>query len=250
VSAYASATEAEVAARTKTAADTIDRTFREVIAARNASQSSAERLAAAQTLSDLSQKKSELQRASNVFGNGVDFVRGATMDGAKVPGPPVREVALGFILGVVIAAISAWLRADRDRRVLDPLRPEALLDAPLLAAVPREEAARCTPLRARGGAPSSRAGCRGCRALSTGPWLPSWPAGSRPGCSSSSAPAAPRTGPRPRSTSPSPSPPTGATSCSSTRTRPGRCPSGSATGCSATPSRPASSPTARTPSPW
>ena len=56
---------------------------------------------------------SRIRVSSDLFGDGVDFVVAARLDDVVNPGPPVRETALGAIVGLVIAATIAWLRADR-----------------------------------------------------------------------------------------------------------------------------------------
>lgn len=92
---------------------------------------------AATTLSELTRQSSDLRTESAVFGDGVDFVQAATINGVVEAGPPLREMALGLLLGIVIASTLAWLRADRDRRISTARTPEALLGAPLLGEIPR-----------------------------------------------------------------------------------------------------------------
>ncbi len=83
----------------------------------------------------LDQKASSLQTDSAVFNDGVQFVQLASVEDATARKLPYRYVAAGLLLGVVLAALIAWLRADRQRRVEDEESVEALLDAPLLGTV-------------------------------------------------------------------------------------------------------------------
>ena len=83
----------------------------------------------------LDQKASNLQTDSAVFNDGVQFVQLASVEDATGRKLPYRYVAAGLLLGVVLAALIAWLRADRQRRVEDEESVETLLDAPLLGTV-------------------------------------------------------------------------------------------------------------------
>lgn len=72
--------------------------------------------AAATTLAGLAQQANELRTDRAVFGDGVEFARTAVV---PAPGPPLREAALGLVVGLGLATAVAWLRADRDPRVED-----------------------------------------------------------------------------------------------------------------------------------
>ncbi len=89
--------------------------------------------AAAITLSDLDQQANALTTERAVFGDGVQFVAEATPgEGLDVPW---RELALGLLVGLGVAAVVAWLRADRDRRVVSGPAAAAAVGAPLLGEV-------------------------------------------------------------------------------------------------------------------
>jgi polysaccharide biosynthesis transport protein len=96
--------------------------------------------AAIQTLSELAVKASDIRVEATLFGSGVSFTDPATLATATQGQPPIREGALGLVVGALLAATIAWLRADRDRRVREPEGAAVLLQAPLLGEVP--EAAR------------------------------------------------------------------------------------------------------------
>lgn len=93
--------------------------------------------AAAITISALDQQANALTTERAVFGDGVQFVEEATPgDGLGVP---VRELALGLLVGLGLATVVAWLRADRDRRVVDGASAAAALAVPLLGEVVAED---------------------------------------------------------------------------------------------------------------
>lgn len=87
---------------------------------------------AASTISQLQLKASDLASSAVLYGDGVEFVVEPRVDAVETVGWPLREAVLGLVLGIFVAGAIAWVRADRDRRVLAPLAAEALLDAPLL----------------------------------------------------------------------------------------------------------------------
>ncbi len=87
------------------------------------------------TLSNLEQQASALRTDSAVFNDGVDFVQQASLDQAVVAKLPVRYIAAGGIFGLLLAALLAWMRADRARRIDDEHDVEPVLGAPLLASV-------------------------------------------------------------------------------------------------------------------
>ncbi len=98
--------------------------------------------AAAQTLGVLQQQVAALKTDDQLFADGVDFVQQARPEDAVVPGPPIREFALGLIIGLAVASVVAWLRADRNRRITTSPRIEAMLGAPLLATLSRPHGLR------------------------------------------------------------------------------------------------------------
>ena len=107
--------------------------------------------ASADTLSELQRQDADLRVNALLYGDGVDFVNSASTDDAEVPGLPLREIAVGLLLGVAAAAFVSWVLADRRRRVGDAAVPAAVLDAPLLGVVQRATGGRS--LRSRGEAP-------------------------------------------------------------------------------------------------
>jgi uncharacterized protein involved in exopolysaccharide biosynthesis len=75
--------------------------------------------AAANTLSQLAIQASELRTSRALFGDGVEFAVAPSTDAVTRPSLPIREAALGFVLGLVIAATVAWIRSDDELDDLD-----------------------------------------------------------------------------------------------------------------------------------
>ncbi|MQA07254.1 MAG: AAA family ATPase [Pseudonocardiaceae bacterium] len=91
--------------------------------------------AATDTLSELSKLASQIQVANSRFGDGVSFVDNAATDESNPLGGVLRDVAIGFVLGALIAGALAWLRADRDRRVRQADDVREVVDEPLLGEI-------------------------------------------------------------------------------------------------------------------
>jgi Mrp family chromosome partitioning ATPase len=92
-------------------------------------------LAAGQTLSDLDKQATQVRVATDQFGDGVSFVDKAVADDSGAFGSLLRDGAIGLALGALIAAVVAWARADRDRRVGDPDDLAAATGEPVLAEI-------------------------------------------------------------------------------------------------------------------
>lgn len=67
---------------------------------------------AASTLAEMQLQVSEIQTSTALLGDGVEFVVAPRLDSVSEPGLPLREAALGLIVGLVVAATAAWKRAD------------------------------------------------------------------------------------------------------------------------------------------
>ncbi len=128
VDAYAAQTARQVDDLTRAAVESLQVQLDELAAAGDDPSSEA---AAADVKLEIAQR----QATQAVFGDGVEFVVEPTTDTVAAPGLPVRELALGLVLGLALAATAAWARADRNRRVTDPDDAIAVLDRPLLAQV-------------------------------------------------------------------------------------------------------------------
>lgn len=105
--AYRSETEKDVKARTDSAVKSIDDSTAGVRASGAAGSDG--------TLSQLAIQASEIRTSSAIFGDGVDFVIAPRSDAVTLPSIPVREAAVGFVLGLVLAATAAWIRANPKR---------------------------------------------------------------------------------------------------------------------------------------
>lgn len=132
--AYQSQSLAQVRAAS-TAAQAALRSQRDDVVRQAAGGSTIVISSASQTVSVLDQRSSEIGVAASVFGSGVSFVDQATPESATSSGFPVRETAAGLVLGALLAGTVAWLRADRDRRVVEPEAAADLVRAPLLGAI-------------------------------------------------------------------------------------------------------------------
>jgi polysaccharide biosynthesis transport protein len=132
IEAYRVETEREVADLTARAVDSIDQMERRIRTALVDEPDPQLVNAAAGTIGQLQLQIIELGFAAALFGDGVQFVEAPRAEAVATAGQPVREAALGLILGLVFAATLAWLRADRDRRVMSALQSEPVLQAPLL----------------------------------------------------------------------------------------------------------------------
>ncbi len=101
----------------------------------------------------LDEQVSQIELDASQFGGGVSFVNNATTAAATKSGVSVIELALGFVLGLIIAGTVAWLRADNDRRIDNFDELSDILDAPMLGSVSHVEADRRGDLLALDKAP-------------------------------------------------------------------------------------------------
>jgi len=112
VEAYRSETEAQIERRTEAAIRAIEESAASASGSRGATTDAAARSA---TLSQLALRASEIRVSSALLGDGVDFVNAPRRDAVMGRRLPVRDAALGFVVGLVVAATLAWIRADRSR---------------------------------------------------------------------------------------------------------------------------------------
>jgi capsular polysaccharide biosynthesis protein len=104
--AYRAQTEKDVQARTDSAVKSIQESAASVPSGSPG---------AADTQSQLNIQASEIRTSSAIFGDGVDFVIAPRSDAVTLPSIPLREAAVGFVLGLVLAATAAWIRANPKR---------------------------------------------------------------------------------------------------------------------------------------
>lgn len=137
VDAYREETREQVEQRTQAAITSLDADATKLRRILADPTTAAAAQAAATTLSSVTRQTTELQADSAVFADGVDFVAAATRDSAVTPGLPIKNMAVGLLLGLVLASTLAWLRADRDRRLSDSREAEVLLGVPMLLELPQ-----------------------------------------------------------------------------------------------------------------
>ena len=111
VAAYRSKTAEEVRLLTDSAIASINESSLRVQAGITATSGNSVQT----TLSQLAVEASEIKVSSALFGDGVDFVAAPRADAVTLPTLPLREAALGLVLGLLLAATAAWVRADRTR---------------------------------------------------------------------------------------------------------------------------------------
>lgn len=96
---------------------------------------SANAQAAAQSLSQLDERSTELKVAASQIGDGVAFVYDQAPDKSALLRSVARDGFIGLMLGGVLAVAAAWFRADRDRRVGNLAELEALVEEPVLGEI-------------------------------------------------------------------------------------------------------------------
>lgn len=138
VAAYREETARQVATRTGSALAAIEANAARLRATLAGNGSAGTAQSAATALAELTRQSNALQTDSASFDDGVDFVQaaGRAPAGSRLP---LREAALGALLGLAVAGALAWLRADRDRRVSRPGQAEPLLGVPVLGELPRQK---------------------------------------------------------------------------------------------------------------
>ena len=107
--AYRIETQKDVTRLTDAAMQSIDQSSQAV---RNTAQATT---SAPATLSQLAISASDIRTSSALFGDGVDFVIAPRADAVSLPSIPVRELGVGLVLGLVLAATAAWIRANPQR---------------------------------------------------------------------------------------------------------------------------------------
>lgn len=112
--AYGEETEKQVSDLTDAALSSIDKNVTELRSEITANGSSAVNGAAAATLAQVQQRAASIRTSSAVLGDGVDFVVKPDMSSVKDNKLPLKEAALGLIIGLVIAGTVAYLRADNE----------------------------------------------------------------------------------------------------------------------------------------
>ncbi|MFT7393630.1 MAG: succinoglycan biosynthesis transport protein ExoP [Candidatus Azotimanducaceae bacterium] len=93
---------------------------------------------AANIIGQLQIQAADLETSRALTGDGVEFVIAPRSDSVIESGPPLRELALGLLVGLAIAASLAWVRADRNRQISGTTSAAELLDASCLGEIQRQ----------------------------------------------------------------------------------------------------------------
>ncbi len=93
---------------------------------------------AADAIGQLQIQAADLETSRALTGDGVEFVIAPRSDSVIEAGPPLRELALGLLVGLAIASSLAWVRADRNRQLSGTTSAAELLDASCLGEIRRQ----------------------------------------------------------------------------------------------------------------
>lgn len=114
LAAYRSETLSQVKELSKSAIDSITASQNELRAQVASSPAATVDAAVAASLSQLQLQASDIESSSALLGDGVEFAVAPTLSSVQTAGLPTRELALGFLVGLIIAGSVAWTRADRN----------------------------------------------------------------------------------------------------------------------------------------
>ncbi|MFD8496742.1 cell shape-determining protein [Amycolatopsis sp. NPDC059657] len=151
--AYQSESKADVQASAQKILDTLAARRKDVVEASTPDAGGPNNSAAGQTISDLDKQATAVRVAAEQFGDGVSFVDKAVADGSGLLGAVVRDLGIGVALGVLLAAVVAWARADRDRRVSAADELAAATGEPVLAEIETLSEAEVAALKEVGSPP-------------------------------------------------------------------------------------------------
>lgn len=132
VDSYRAATKADVAKRTDAVTASIDGDIKKIKDSVRGLPSGPESQAAAQSIAQLESKASGVRTDNVSYGDGIDWATRTTPHDVVVAGPPLKEGAIGLLVGLAASMVIAWLLSDRKRQVVTSGRASELLDVPLL----------------------------------------------------------------------------------------------------------------------
>lgn len=115
VDAYRRKTDSQVGEITSASIDALDDQIQQVVAPFDDSVRALPSSVSA-TVVELQLQIAELEANRAEFGDGVEFVTMPTDESVVVPGLPVRELALGVLVGLAVAAMVARIRVGRNGR--------------------------------------------------------------------------------------------------------------------------------------
>lgn len=138
VVSYGEATKTEVNRRTEKVSASIETDVRKISASsRGLPPSSPQAQAAAQSMAALESKASTFRTDNIAYGDGVDWATHASEGDVAVAGLPYKTTAIGFIVGLALSMVAAWLLSERRREVATSGEVAQLLESPLLGVIRR-----------------------------------------------------------------------------------------------------------------
>jgi Mrp family chromosome partitioning ATPase len=137
VNAYRSETRRQITELTDAAIASLTASADQVLEAASASPSDVVGASTAATIGTLQLQAADLETSRALLGDGVEFAVAPNSASVVEPGIPVRELALGILLGTALAATAAWMRADRHRQVVDQDSVSEILQTTCLAEISR-----------------------------------------------------------------------------------------------------------------
>jgi Mrp family chromosome partitioning ATPase/capsular polysaccharide biosynthesis protein len=87
-------------------------------------------------LDALNQRISEIQVNGAAFDDGIEYFLAARRPKHPTEPQPLRNAAVAGLLGLILAGVISWTRADRHRAADEEGMPEQVLGIPMLGAVP------------------------------------------------------------------------------------------------------------------
>jgi len=134
--AYVELSAAEVTQQAQAARAALDEERTRLTSILSTSQNRAEVDAAAQALTQIDLRASEVSVTAALFGSGVEYVDVATPPASGRNRAIVQNAVIGGALGAVVAALLAWFRAARQPLAGEPEAVARVLGVPSLGEVP------------------------------------------------------------------------------------------------------------------
>jgi Mrp family chromosome partitioning ATPase len=89
-----------------------------------------------ESLRELNQRINQIQVNGAAFDDGLEYVIPARLPREPSQPQPLRNAVVAGLLGLILAGVVSWIRADRHRAADEENVPEQVLGSPMLGAVP------------------------------------------------------------------------------------------------------------------